>query len=145
MSQENMFTPFLLWKTMYDTTELNLSKAIDETLRKEEYAELLGNIQSGYLQYQKLIQSTIDTYFNQMNIPTRDEISGIASLIINLEEKVEDLSEIIEEEQLNQSVSSELSNIKTNVAKLDRKLNQVLQALKSDDDASSKVPTAKKK
>lgn len=145
MTEEKMFNPFLLWKSMYETTESNLSKVIDDTLGKEEYAEFLGNVQNEYLQYQKWIQSTTDTYLTQMNIPTRDEISSMASLIINLEEKVENLNETIEEDQLNQSVTSEISKIKTNISKLDKKLNQILKALESDDDASDKKPATNKK
>ena len=142
MTQQNMFDPFVFWKAMYETAESNFSQAIDETLRKEEYAEFLGNLQSGYLQYQQLIQSTTDTYLKQMNMPTRDEISSIASLIINLEEKVENIHETIEEEEL--SVSSEIKNLKTSVNRLDRKLNQILQELKSDD-ASTKSTAEKEK
>ena len=131
MSKEDVFNPFLLWKSLYESTESNIGQAMEETLASEEYAEFLGNVQTGYLQYQQLIQGTTDTYLHQMNIPTRDEISSIASLIINVEEKIETLTDTVEDEVLNQSLSSEMNTIKSNINKLDRKLNQVLKALKN--------------
>ncbi len=132
-----MLDPFSLWKTMYEQTETNFSEAIHETLGKEEYAELLGQVQNGFLQYQDLIQKTTDTYLKQMNIPTREEISSVASLIINLEEKVESLDEKLDDADLNQKTLQEISKLKTSITRLDKKMNQILQALSTNKDQES--------
>ncbi|WP_176330365.1 poly(R)-hydroxyalkanoic acid synthase subunit PhaE [Oceanobacillus rekensis] len=137
MTNSTMLDPLSLWKTMYEQTETNFSEAIHETLEKEEYAELLGQVQNGFLQYQDLIQKTADTYLKQMNIPTREEISSVASLIINLEEKVESLDESIDEAELNQKALQEIGKLKSSITRLDRKMNQILQALSTNKDQES--------
>lgn len=128
---QNLFDPFGMWKDMYDKAEPNLSEAIHETIQKEEFAEWLGQLQSGFLQYQKMIQNTTDAYLKQSNIPTREEVSNIASLIINLEEKVDSLEEQLEDKTMSNQVSSEISKLKTSISKLDKKVDQ---AIKSSED-----------
>ncbi|MDT8860149.1 polyhydroxyalkanoate biosynthesis repressor PhaR [Alkalihalobacillus sp. MEB130] len=137
MTKQTMLDPFALWKSMYEQTESNLSDAIHETLKTEEYAEYLGHLQSGYLQYQQFVQNATDTYLKQMNVPTREEISSVASLIINLEEKVENLDEKIEDELLNQNVSSEITKLKTSITRLDKKMTQILKILSNEEDDAS--------
>nr|WP_239094201.1 poly(R)-hydroxyalkanoic acid synthase subunit PhaE [Bacillus sp. B15-48] len=133
-----MLDPFTVWKTFYETTESNLSDTIHETLQKESFAEWLGHFQGGYLQYQQLIQNTTDAYLKQINMPTRDEISNIASLIINLEDKVENLDEKIEDELLNHSTSSEVAKLKTSISKLEKKMDLILTALTKEAESSPK-------
>lgn len=132
MTKQNISDPFTLWKSMYEQTEAKLSESIHETLKTEEYAEMLGHLQSGFLQYQQLIQTTTDAYLKQINVPTNEEISNIASLIINLEEKMESLDEKIEENLSNQTVTSEITKLKTSVSKLDKKMTQILDLLTDD-------------
>lgn len=121
-----MLDPFMVWKDLYDKTEENVTQVLHETLKTEAFSEWLGQVQSGYLQYQQFVQKTTDEYLKQMNMPTRDEISNIASLIINVEEKVDTLEEKIEDERLNVELSNEMSKIKGNISKLDKKLDQIL-------------------
>ncbi|WP_052144647.1 poly(R)-hydroxyalkanoic acid synthase subunit PhaE [Halalkalibacter okhensis] len=140
MSKQTTLDPFALWKSMYEQTESNLSDAIHETLKKEEYAEYLGHLQSGYLQYQQFIQSATDAYLKQINVPTREEISSVASLIINVEEKVENLDEKIEDEILNQNVSSEITKLKASITRLDKKMSQILKILTNEEEQATQDP-----
>ncbi|WP_158595080.1 poly(R)-hydroxyalkanoic acid synthase subunit PhaE [Oceanobacillus piezotolerans] len=141
MTNQSIIDPFALWKTIYEQTENNFSEAIHETLGKEEYAELLGQVQNGYLQYQKLIQSTTEMYLKQLNIPTREEISSVASLVINLEEKVEILDEKIDEATSDQKVLQEINKLKTSFTRLDKKMSQILQALSDNEKSGSASST----
>ena len=126
MTEKKKLDPFLVWKDFYDKTEKNVTSVLHETLKTEAFSEWLGQVQSGYLQYQKFVQSTTDEYLKQMNMPTREEISNIASLIINVEEKVDTLEEKIEDEMSNVRLSNEISKLKGDISKLDGKLDQIL-------------------
>ena len=141
MTKQTTIDPFTLWKSMYEKTEANLNDVIHENLKKEEFAEWLGQLQSGFLQYQQMLQGTNDSYLKQMNIPTRAELSCIAELIINLEEKVENIDDKIEDELLNQNVSQELTKIKTNISKLDKKMDQILKAITTIENVSTNTNT----
>lgn len=141
MAQETILDPFKLWKAMYDKAETNFNEIVNEIIHKEAFAEWLGQVQLGYLQYQELIQNTTDTYLKQINVPTREEISNIASLVINVEEKVETLQEKIEDEILDKdkSVSAEIAKLKTNISKLDKKMDQILNYFKQMEEAANKA------
>ncbi|MDP4106870.1 MAG: poly(R)-hydroxyalkanoic acid synthase subunit PhaE, partial [Bacillota bacterium] len=79
---EQFLDPFAVWKNMYDKTEAKWNEVLHETMQKEGFSEWLGQVQNAYLQYQQLVQKSTDNYLKQVNIPTRDEISNVASLII---------------------------------------------------------------
>ncbi|MEH6940552.1 poly(R)-hydroxyalkanoic acid synthase subunit PhaE [Bacillus sp. JJ722] len=131
MAEKTTMDPFSLWKSLYDKTEGNLSEVINETLKTEAFSEWLGQVQSGYLQYQELVQNSTDVYLKQINMPTREEISSIASLVIQVEEKVESLDQKIDDELLNNPVAAEIAKLKTSISKLDRKMDQILKVVKT--------------
>ncbi len=129
MTQQTFLDPFAIWKSMYEKTESKLNEVLHETMQKEAFSEWMGQVQNAYLQYQKFVQTTSDNYLKQVNIPTRSEVSNVASLIINLEEKVDGLDQKIEEELLVNSASSEISKLKSSIAKLDKKIDSLLKVV----------------
>jgi polyhydroxyalkanoic acid synthase PhaR subunit len=72
-----------------------------------------------------------------MNVPSRKDLADISSLIVNVDAKVDDLEESLEEKLVNQgdqeSFKTELSNLKKEMKSLDNKLNQILGLLKTPD------------
>ena len=74
--------------------------------------------------YQQLLNKTSDIYLKQYNIPSREEISNIASLIINVEEKLENLDEKVEDELFDHSLAKEVNQLKTSISKLEKKMDQ---------------------
>ena len=49
--------------------------------------------------------------------------------VVNLEEKVENLDQKIEDELLGNSSSAEMNKLKTSIGKLDKKLDSILKAV----------------
>lgn len=98
MSQSS-FDVFALWKEIYNRTESVWQDAIQETLEKKSFAESLGQIQSQYVQYQELVNKMTESYLKQANIPTRDEIANVASLIVNVDSKIDQLEDEFDEER----------------------------------------------
>jgi polyhydroxyalkanoic acid synthase PhaR subunit len=74
-----------------------------------------------------------------MNVPTRNDIASISSLIVNVDAKVDDLEERLEEKFDNsgvqESFKTELSNLKKEMKSLDNKMNQILHLLKTPEKA----------
>ncbi|NMD70448.1 polyhydroxyalkanoate biosynthesis repressor PhaR [Bacillus sp. DNRA2] len=134
MTQNKFLDPFAIWKGLYDQTESKVNEVLHETMQKEAFSEWMGQVQNGYLQYQQFVQNSTEGYLKQVNVPTREEISSIASLIINLEEKVEDLDQKIEEELLTNSAASEINKLKSSIAKLDKKIDTLLKAIQVTDE-----------
>lgn len=128
MSNNATFEAFSLWKNLYEQTESAWRETIEKTLEQKSFAEGLGQFQSQYLQYQGLVNGMTESYLKQLNIPTRDEIASVATLIVNVETKVDELEEQLDE--VTASNTKEIDQIKKSITKLDKKLDEVTSLLK---------------
>jgi polyhydroxyalkanoic acid synthase PhaR subunit len=135
VTQKPFFDPFEVWKSIYDKTEEKWSEVLQETMLTEGYSELMGQVQNGYLQYHELIQKGTNAYLKQVNMPSREEVSSIASLIINVEEKVDNLDQRIEDELLTNQ-ADEIAKLKGSISKLDKKIDMLLKAVQQNAEAT---------
>lgn len=113
---------------MYEKTESTWRSSIQNTLGTEQFAQSLGQIQNQYVQYQELIKTLTESYLKEANIPSREEVAKVASLIINVDTKVDDLEDLIYEQK--ETTSNEIDQLKKDVSNLEQKLDQVLELLK---------------
>ena len=127
MTQKIPFEPFTMWKDMYEHTEKAWNDVIQDTLGKEAFSEGLGQIQSNYLQYQETFSNLTEVYFKQVNIPTRDEIANVASLVISLEDKVDNIDDQLYENS--ETVSKEINQLKRTIGNLEKKFDKILEAI----------------
>ncbi|OCS87103.1 polyhydroxyalkanoate biosynthesis repressor PhaR [Caryophanon tenue] len=131
MTNNTSFDAFSLWKSMYDQTENTWRDVIEKTLEQPSFAEGLGQVQSQYLQMQGFVNGLTENYLKQMNMPTRDEIAQVASLVINVDTKVDDLTDELEA-QLDgplEAQRKEIDALKKSVTKLDKKLDTIITLL----------------
>jgi len=128
MSQNNNF--YEVWKDFYSQS----SNFFDEKMKDGFPAQGLGQILEMNLQFKKLMNETTDRYLDFVNMPTKNDIANISSLIVNVDAKVDDLEELLEESKANQADTAafqgELSNLKKDLKNVDNKLNQILTLLK---------------
>ena len=127
MTQKIPFERFTMWKDMYEHTEKAWNDVIQDTLGKEKFSEGLGQIQSNYLNYHEIISNFTEAYFKQANIPTRDEIANVASLVINLEDKIDNIDDQLYENS--EAISKEINQLKRTVGNLEKKFDKVLEAI----------------
>ena len=140
MTQKIPFEPFTIWKDMYEQSEKAWSDVIQDTLGKESFSESLGQIQSNYLQYHEIISNLLDAYFKQVNIPTRSEVANVASLVINLEDKVDNIDDQLYEN--GESVTKEINQLKRAIGNLEKKFDKVLEAIVAQNTTTTQ-PTSK--
>ncbi|MFJ5770950.1 polyhydroxyalkanoate biosynthesis repressor PhaR [Psychrobacillus sp. NPDC093180] len=127
MTQTTSFDAFTMWKNVYEKTESTWRDAIQDTLGKESFAESLGQIQSQYLQYQGFVNKMTESYLKQANMPSRDEIANVASLVINVESKVDDLEDQMDVYKID--TSREIEQLRKGLNSLDKKLDKVIELL----------------
>ena len=139
MTQKIQFEPFKMWKDMYENTEKAWSDVIQDTLGKETFSEGLGQIQASYLQYHEMISSVTEAYFKQINMPTRDEVANVASLVINLEAKVDNMDDQLYENS--ETITKEINQLKRTVGNLEKKFDKVLEAIVALDKKIGAVET----
>ncbi|WP_458413642.1 polyhydroxyalkanoic acid synthase subunit PhaR [Schinkia sp. CFF1] len=125
---------FEIWKNVYDQTESYWSKVLDENLATEDFSKGLGKVLDMNLQYTRLVNDSTNAYLEQMNMPSKDDLAKLASLIVNVEAKVDQMEEVLEEaivvqaDQQNQA--NEIKELQIEVRKINRKMDQILDLLK---------------
>jgi polyhydroxyalkanoic acid synthase PhaR subunit len=122
-----------MWKDYYSQT----SKLFDEKISKDFPSEGMGQILEMNLQFKKMIDESTLKYLEFMNVPSRNDIANLSSLIVNVDAKVDDLEEKLEEkldsQDVQESFKAELTQLKKDMKGLDTKLNQILTVLKSQE------------
>ncbi len=127
MSNHTTFDAFSLWKNLYDQTENVWRESIEQALEQKSFAEGLGQFQNQYLQYQGVVNGMTEAYLKQLNMPTREEIASVATLIINVEAKVDDLEDQIDDVTIDHK--KEIETLKRSITRLDKKLDTVIELL----------------
>jgi polyhydroxyalkanoic acid synthase PhaR subunit len=148
---------FEMWKNYFNQS----STLIDEKMKEQFPSQAMGQLLDMNLLFQKMLNETTERYLEQMNVPTRTDIAKISSLIVNVDTKVDDLEDLLEEtraKQLNHAeLQSEIKDFGKEIKSLDAKLNQILTQVNSlievnnkkaaevnaaDDNKASKITTA---
>ncbi|MEH6947016.1 polyhydroxyalkanoic acid synthase subunit PhaR [Bacillus sp. JJ634] len=129
MTQQKNLNPFELWKDFFNQS----SNIIDENLKDESTSKVMGQVLEMNLLYKKMLDETTEQYFEQVNIPTRTDLSNISALIINVDSKVDDLEDLVEETASNLvsqvELKREMTDVKNKIKTLDTKLNEIINLL----------------
>jgi polyhydroxyalkanoic acid synthase PhaR subunit len=143
MSNSNTVDPLKMWKEMYDQTEKFWGKTFNETVQKEEYSAWMGSVLEMNLFHQKLVTDITKGYLEKVNIPSKEDIASVASLIVNLEAKVDALEELIEEklDELGQVgiTKNSLTRLKSDVKAVDGKIELISSQLQAHGELLEKL------
>ena len=129
------FNLYETWKDFY----FQSSNTFDEKVKEDFPTQGVGQVLEMNLLFKKMLD---EMYLESVNIPTRNDLASISSLIINVDSKVDDLEELVEglaSTQPSQSLQKELTNVKKDVKNLDQKLNEILAILNSQNVEKAKT------
>ncbi|WP_378575038.1 hypothetical protein [Neobacillus cucumis] len=125
------FNVFEAWKDLYNQT----SNLYDEKIMESFPSQGIGQLLDVNLQFKKWLDETTEKYLELGNIPSRKDLANLSAQVVNVDAKVDSLEELLEDklEGTDNQVSfkNELSDLKAEMKNLDKKLNQILTALKS--------------
>lgn len=79
------------WKKMYFDTETTLAKAVDEYVAGDSFTAFLEKMGAEYLSIYKTHNQNMERFFANSPVPTKKDVARIAELVINIEEKVDNL------------------------------------------------------
>lgn len=79
------------WKKMYFDSEATLAKAIDEYVAGDSFTSFLEKMGAEYLSFYKTNNQNMERFFANSPVPSKKDIARVAELVINIEEKVENL------------------------------------------------------
>lgn len=134
LSKQKTFDPYAIWQDYYKNVETFWGQSMEEKMKTEEFSEWMGKILDANLLYREMADKSAKQYLNIMNLPSREDLANVSSLIINLDTKVDDLEEQLEESIENQLapavVKREMTILKKEVKEIGHKLDEVLSFLK---------------
>lgn len=116
-------------------------QSMEEQMKSEEFSEWMGKVLESNLFYKQIADTSTKQYLEQMNVPSREDLANLSSLVVNLDAKVDDLEEQLEENLDNQVSTSEMTQLKNELNKIDGKLDEVLsfinESQKSDENGKN--------
>src|SRR5215212_6773340 len=107
MSQKNdasnPFDPTGMFKSMRDAGMDSWSKMMIQLFNTHPYAQASGAMMDAWLTtstpFRKAIETTMTQVLNQLNMPSRGDITGLAERLTNIEMRLDDLEAKIDEGQ----------------------------------------------
>jgi hypothetical protein len=97
----NPLDPFAAFRAMRDSGMETWSKLMIETVNTEQFAQGMGAWLDSYLTVsdplRKALNSTMSEVLATLNMPARNEITGIAERLTNIEMRLDDLDAKLDE------------------------------------------------
>jgi polyhydroxyalkanoic acid synthase PhaR subunit len=125
------FNVFEAWKDLYNQT----SNLYDEKIMESFPSQGIGQLLDMNLQLKKFIDESTEKYLELSNLPSRKDLANLSAQIVNVDAKVDSIEELLEDklESTDNQVplKSEIAELKSEMKNLDKKLNQILSALKA--------------
>ncbi|MDR6997685.1 hypothetical protein [Neobacillus niacini] len=125
-----------MWKDFYSKS----SSFFDDKVKEDFPSKGIAQVLEMNLMFKKMIDESTEKYLEFVNVPSRTDLANLSSLIVNVDAKVDNLEELLEEATDKTvdpaSYQRELAGIKKDMKNLDSKLNQVLAALKLPETSS---------
>ncbi|MEQ8235913.1 MAG: hypothetical protein ABRQ23_03960 [Syntrophomonadaceae bacterium] len=79
------------WKKLYFETESAFAKAVEEYVSTDSFSDILQDFGKQYLAMYKSTSQNIDRFFDNHPLPTKKDIARICELVVDVEEKVDQL------------------------------------------------------
>ena len=127
MSQD--FNLYEVWKDLYTQSSVLFDKQVKDDFPSQGVGQALDM----NLQFKKMMNEATDRYLEFVNLPTKNDLANISSLIVNVDAKVDDLEEMLEEkgnQEAPVALQNEIATLKKDMKNFDTKLNQILTLLK---------------
>jgi polyhydroxyalkanoic acid synthase PhaR subunit len=124
--------PLQLATQWYNATSGPFSDFVGDVIEREEFLEPSSRFLQSYASFYKVFKRNSEDYLKNLQLPVRSDISRIAGLVVNLEEKVDRIEEVLEDFEYGYAEPATSESVKQLETRLDRvegKLDRLLVAL----------------
>jgi polyhydroxyalkanoic acid synthase PhaR subunit len=126
----------------YNATSGPFSDFVGDVIEREEFLEPSSRFLQSYASFYKVFKRNSEDYLKNLQLPVRSDISRIAGLVVNLEEKVDRIEEVLEDFEYGYAEPATTESVKgleTRLERVESKLDRLLAALEggSQDGASA--------
>src|SRR5829696_627778 len=132
--------PLQLAAQWYNATSGPFSDFVGDVIEREEFLEPSSRFLQHYASFYKVFKRTSEEYLKNLQLPVRSDVSRIAGLVVNLEEKVDRIEEVLEDFEYGYAEPATSESVKELEKRLDRvegKLDRLLTALEGGVEASA--------
>jgi polyhydroxyalkanoic acid synthase PhaR subunit len=126
--------PLQLATQWYNATSGPFSDFVGDVIEREEFLEPSSRFLQSYASFYKVFKRNSEEYLKNLQLPVRSDITRIAGLVVNLEEKVDRIEEVLEDFEYGYAEPATSESVKEVENRLDRvegKLDRLLAALES--------------
>jgi polyhydroxyalkanoic acid synthase PhaR subunit len=124
--------PLQLAAQWYNATSGPFSDFVGDVIEREEFLEPSSRFLQSYASFYKVFKRNSEEYLKNLQLPVRSDITRIAGLVVNLEEKVDRIEEVLEDFEYGYAEPATSESVKEVENRLDRvegKLDRLLAAL----------------
>jgi len=134
--------PLQLATQWYNATSGPFSDFVGDVIEREEFLEPSSRFLQSYASFYKVFKRSSEEYLKNLQLPVRSDITRVAGLVVNLEEKVDRIEEVLEDFEYGYSEPATTESVKALEQRLDRvegKLDRLLAALEGARDGDAQV------
>ena len=116
----------------YNATSGPFSDFVGDVIEREEFLEPSSRFLQHYASFYKVFKRNSEDYLKNLQLPVRSDISRIAGLVVNLEEKVDRIEEVLEDFEYGYAEPATTESVKgleTRLERVESKLDRLLAAL----------------
>jgi polyhydroxyalkanoic acid synthase PhaR subunit len=127
--------PLQLAAQWYNATSGPFSDFVGDIIEREEFLEPSSRFLQHYASFYKVFKRNSEDYLKNLQLPVRSDISRIAGLVVNLEEKVDRIEEVLEDFEYGYAEPATTESVKgleTRLERVESKLDRLLAALEGD-------------
>ena len=124
--------PLQLATQWYNATSGPFSDFVGDVIEREAFLEPSSRFLQHYASFYKVFKRNSEDYLKNLQLPVRSDITRIAGLVVNLEEKVDRIEEVLEDFEYGYAEPATTESVKALETRLDRvegKLDRLLAAL----------------
>ena len=118
----------------YNATSGPYADFVGDVIEREEFLEPSSQFLQSYASFYKVFRRNSEEYLKNLQLPVRSDITRVAGLVINLEDKVDRIEEVLEDFEYTQAKPATADSVEALENRLDRvegKLDRLLAALEN--------------
>jgi len=134
--------PLQLATQWYNATSGPFSDFVGDVIEREEFLEPSSRFLQSYASFYKVFRRNSEEYLKNLQLPVRSDITRIAGLVVNLEEKVDRIEEVLEDFEYGYAepaTSESVKELEKRLGRVEGKLDRLLAALESDQNGGAQV------
>jgi polyhydroxyalkanoic acid synthase PhaR subunit len=136
--------PLQIAAQWYNATSGPFSDFVGDVIEREEFLEPSSRFLQSYASFYKVFKRNSEDYLKNLQLPVRSDISRIAGLVVNLEEKVDRIEEVLEDFEYGYAepaTTESVERLETRLERVEGKLDRLLAALEGGGQDSAMAET----